>query len=390
MEIDQQDLLANIIKIQQSFIIAGFNLESFMQLVVDEIQNLTPATGVVIELVEHDEMVYRAASGTAAPYIGLRLKKENSLSGLCVELNKFLISEDTEADPRVNAEACRQIQARSILVSPLVYKNKAIGVLKIYYKDPQKFSENDIRIVALMASFVAAGIAHQIIYREKNDLISILSHELRTPLAAIQGSIALVLSGAVGEVAEEPRELLQVSSRNCERLLRLINNTLDMQKLDSGKMEFNFRQYNIKDVILEAIQLNLPFANRHQKTLTLETDTDVQVTIDLDKVIQVLINLMSNAIKFSTEKEIKIRYEIAKNFLVVEVINRGIPIAERDREKMFRQFSQLSTAKMTNERGSGLGLNISKEIIEHHNGRIGFESTSDGLVKFYFSLPLHE
>lgn len=387
MDITQSDFLKKIIEIQQSFITAGFNLESFMRLVVDEIQRLTPATGVVIELVENDEIVYRAASGTATPHIGLRLKKSESISGLCVNLNKFLISEDTQRDPRVNADACRRVQAGSLLVAPLVYKNKAVGVLKIIYKDPKKFTANDIQIVEFMASFIAAGISHQIIYQEKNDLISILSHELRTPLTAIQGSLSLVLSGIMGDLSEKNKNLLDISFHNCERLLRLINNTLDMQKIESGKMEFDFKEYNIKDIIQEAINFNLNFSSKFKKILTLENNADILVTIDKDKIIQVLTNLISNAVKFSTKNEIKINYKIIKDQVRVEIINHGPPIPEDARKKMFHRFSQLKTSTCS-ERGSGLGLSISKEIIENHQGTIDFESSNDGLIKFYFSIPI--
>lgn len=386
MDTFQSDFLTKIIKIQQSFITAGFDLETFMQLVVDEIQKLTPATGVVIELAESDEMVYRAASGTAAPHIGMRLKKSESLSGLCVNLNKFLISEDTQNDARVNAEACRKVQAGSILVAPLVYKSNAVGVLKIFYKDPKKFITSDIQIVELMASFIAAGISHQMIYQDKNDLISILSHELRTPITAIQGSLSLVLSGITGNISEKTKKMLEISFNNCERLIRLINNTLDMQKIESGKMEYNFKEYNIKDILHEAVNFNLNFADKFNKKIILESDLDVLVNMDKDKIIQVLTNLIGNAVKFSTKNEIKINYKIMDGQIRVEVINHGSPIPEDARKKMFRRFSQLKTSS-SSEPGSGLGLSISKEIIENHKGTIDFESADNGLITFYFSLP---
>lgn len=387
MDINQSSFLTKIIKIQQSFISAGFDLDSFMKLVVDEIQKVTPAKGVVIELAEDDEMVYRAASGTAASHLGLRLKKSESISGLCVIQNKFLISEDTEKDTRVNVEACRKVQARSILVAPLVYQNEAVGVLKIFYPEPKKFSTDDIQMVELMASFIAAGISHQIIYQTKNDLISILSHELRTPITAIQGSLSLVLSGATGEVTDSSKELLEISFKNCERLIRLINNTLDMQKIESGKMEYNFQSANLKDVIQEAINYNLNFAQKFKINIILENHQDITVKIDRDKIIQVLTNLISNAIKFSTQKEIKISYKQIKNNVRVTIMNYGNPIPENAREKMFRRFSQLKTST-SKERGSGLGLNISKEIIEKHHGTIDFKSDESGLTQFFFDLPL--
>lgn len=386
MDVNQSNFLTKVIKIQQSFIAAGFDLDTFMKLVVDEIQKLTPSKGVVIELAEGDEMVYRAASGTAAPHLGLRLKKSESISGLCVTQNKFLISEDTENDPRVNVEACRRVQARSILVAPLVYRGEAVGVLKIFYPEAKKFSTNDVQMVELMANFIAAGISHQMIYSTKNDLISILSHELRTPITAIQGSLSLILSGKTGTITDTSKKLLDISFKNCERLIRLINNTLDIQKIESGKMEYNFQPANIKDIIQEAINYNANFAEKFNITIKLENDQDITVKVDRDNIIQVLTNLLANAIKFSTQNEITVNYKRAKNTLRVEVTNHGMPIPPSAREKMFRRFSQLKTST-SKERGSGLGLSISKEIIEKHHGNIDFESDSTGFTTFFFELP---
>src|SRR5690348_7250750 len=110
--------LEQIIHVQSRLTEAEFNLNAFMQLVAEEMQTLTPATGAVVELVDNDEMVYRAATGTVASHVGLRLKIENSISGLCVRNNTILRSDDTEKDPRVNRDACRKVSARSLVVAP--------------------------------------------------------------------------------------------------------------------------------------------------------------------------------------------------------------------------------------------------------------------------------
>lgn len=159
--------LNQIIKIQSCLAQADFNLNEFMNLIVKEMQKLTPATGVVIELVEGHEMVYRAANGTVSSHVGLRLPMEKSISGLCIKTGEILSSKDTEKDDRVNKEACRRIGARSLVVAPLYHEGKAIGVLKILSHSPSAFNNEDTQTVQLMAGFIGSALAHQMLY-EKN------------------------------------------------------------------------------------------------------------------------------------------------------------------------------------------------------------------------------
>ncbi|WP_419419829.1 diguanylate cyclase domain-containing protein [Legionella sp. D16C41] len=163
--------LKQIIKIQSLLGQADFNLNAFMLLVVEQVQQLTGATGVVVELVEGDEMVYRAATGSIAGHLNLRLSIHNSISGLCIKKNKVLSSEDTEQDERVDIEACRKVQARSLVVAPLVYESKPIGVLKILSNKPYAFSANNIQTLQVMAGFIASGLAHQILYEANQQIL---------------------------------------------------------------------------------------------------------------------------------------------------------------------------------------------------------------------------
>jgi diguanylate cyclase (GGDEF)-like protein len=163
--------LNRVIEIQSRLVRADFNVDSFMQMVVEQMQTLTPATGVVVELIEDQEMVYRAATGTVANYVGLRLAAASSISGLCVRSNQVLRSDDTSSDPRVNAAACKKVGASSLVVAPLTYEGKAIGVLKITSIKPNTFSEDDVNTLQLMAGFIASGLAHQMLYDTNQKLL---------------------------------------------------------------------------------------------------------------------------------------------------------------------------------------------------------------------------
>lgn len=165
--LDEKERLNEVVAIQSLLAAADFDLENFMNSVVAEMQKLTPATGVVIELVEGEEMVYRATTGSVATYLGLRLPKAGSISGLCVKSNKVLYSEDTETDPRVNLEACRKISIRSLVVAPLFSRGKAVGVLKIVSNTPKAFGETDVKILQIMAGFLGTALMNQLIQEVK-------------------------------------------------------------------------------------------------------------------------------------------------------------------------------------------------------------------------------
>lgn len=162
--------LDKIFAVQAKLISQDFDLDEFMNLVVNETQILTKAIGVVLELAEGDFMVYRAASGTVQGFLGLKLPKQNSISGLCVESREILISDDTEVDSRVNLEACRRVKARSLVVAPLFHNGTAIGVLKILSDKPKAFNETDINILKLMAGFLGSALYRQMVSEFKSFL----------------------------------------------------------------------------------------------------------------------------------------------------------------------------------------------------------------------------
>ena len=153
--------LNEVISAQTYLAQAELELEGFMIIVVERMLLLTAATGSVVELVEGDEMVYRAASGTVRPFVGLRLKRHGSLSGLCVEQGQALHCQDTETDPRVDLPACRKVGVRSMIVTPLLNHGDVVGVLKILSNTPNAFSRNDFQTLQLMAGLIGAAISHQ-------------------------------------------------------------------------------------------------------------------------------------------------------------------------------------------------------------------------------------
>lgn len=166
--INETERLNKILAVQQKLLQGDLDLSAFMDLVVNEIQALTPANGVIIELASGNEMVYRAACGTAASFLDLRLPLDGSISGLCVKTGEILRSDDTENDPRVNLEACRKVCARSLIVAPLTSQGSTVGVLKIMSDKVNAFGDIDIQLLQLMAGFLGIELNNQIVREIRN------------------------------------------------------------------------------------------------------------------------------------------------------------------------------------------------------------------------------
>lgn len=224
----------------------------------------------------------------------------------------------------------------------------------------------------------------------KDEFVSIVSHELRTPLTSIQGSLSLLVAGAAGEMPDKAQHLLQIGKQNTERLVRLINDILDIAKIEAGKMDFKIETLDIALIIKEAIDTHQTFADKFHIKVNLEESSSILVNIDHDRLLQVVINLLSNAIKFSPQDEtvnVSIK-ENNKNMVMVAITNKGAGIPKEFQAHIFKKFSQANMQATRTQAGTGLGLSISKEIVERLNGNIGFTSEENKETTFFFELPV--
>jgi diguanylate cyclase (GGDEF)-like protein/PAS domain S-box-containing protein len=158
------DRMSRILAVQSRIVEADLDLDAFMQLVVDTLQEFTRARGAVVELVEGDEMVYRSASATIAEHVGLRLPRQGSFSGLCVERAEVLRCDDAEVDIRVNAEACRKVGVRSMICAPLFQEGRAVGVLKVMSSQANGFTEQDVHDLETMSTILGAALGKQLAF----------------------------------------------------------------------------------------------------------------------------------------------------------------------------------------------------------------------------------
>jgi len=224
----------------------------------------------------------------------------------------------------------------------------------------------------------------------KNNFVSTVSHELRTPLTAIRGSLKLLTAKVLGELPPQVQDLLQIAEQNSQRLLRLINDILDMQKIEAGQMHFVFKLQNIKPILQAAVQELSSYAVQHQVHFVLETElNDIQLVVDADRLMQVLANLLSNAAKFSPPgSDIKLTAAyLDEHWLRLAVSDKGPGISAEFQQRIFQPFSQSDASNQRSYGGTGLGLSISKAIAEQHGGRLSFDSKAGEGTVFYLDLP---
>lgn len=223
----------------------------------------------------------------------------------------------------------------------------------------------------------------------KDELVSTVSHELRTPVTAIGGALGLMAGGAAGEMPARAAGLIDIAHRNSERLVALVNDLLDMDKLQSGKASFQFAPTDLAALLAETAEQNQPFADRFGVSVVLETIDPLTVRLDVDRITQVMTNLISNACKFSPPgSTVRITLDRAGGEAVVRVADQGPGISPEFRSRLFSRFAQERDSHQHGQPGTGLGLAISKSIVEAHGGTIALDADVAIGATFEMRLPI--
>lgn len=224
----------------------------------------------------------------------------------------------------------------------------------------------------------------------KNEFVSTVSHELRTPVTSIRGSLGLLAGGVAGKIPKQAKQLIDIANSNSERLIRLINDILDIEKIESGKMRFVMQPTPLRGLLETALVENQGYAEKFQVRFRLPAEIpDVVVRADQDRVMQVMANLLSNAAKFSpTGGDIDISATAFSATVRISVTDRGAGIPAEFHDKIFGKFSQADASDSRKLGGTGLGLSIAKAIVEKHGCEIGFSTSPGAGTTFFFALPL--
>ncbi len=225
--------------------------------------------------------------------------------------------------------------------------------------------------------------------RMKNEFISTVSHELRTPLTSIRGALGLLIGGRAGALPKAASELASLAYRNSERLVHIINDILDIEKIESGKFSFHIRPFDVVGIIRQSLEENLGYGEKYGVRFVFKNAShEIHVLADSDRLLQVLANLLSNAAKFSPSgSEVWVAVQSGDGFVSFSVRDFGTGIPESFRPLIFEKFSQNEDPDGRHFEGTGLGLSITKKLVEAMQGTIGFETEVGKGTTFTVNLP---
>jgi PAS domain S-box-containing protein len=225
--------------------------------------------------------------------------------------------------------------------------------------------------------------------RLKDEFVATVSHELRTPIASIMGSLGLLAGGAAGELAVSARRMITIAHGNCQRLVRLVNDILDIEKLESGEVQFTVQPVELRALAQQAIDDNTGFANGYDVAVRLDpASIKVVVGADSDLILQVISNLLANAVKFSPSGgEVFVKVETLGTMGRLSVCDQGPGVPDDYKTRIFEKFIQIDAADDRKKGGTGLGLSIVKQIMRRLGGEVGLKSLPVRGCIFYFLLP---
>jgi signal transduction histidine kinase/CheY-like chemotaxis protein/ligand-binding sensor domain-containing protein len=391
--------------------------DRLIQLVGDQVRDLFHAPIAYVSLLDRATMMleFPYSYGEDAPPrpFGTGLTSQIIRSG-----QPLLINEDMDRNrARLGVEQIGR-QTASYLGVPIPSGGQTIGVISVQSTDQEgRFTEADQRLLSTIATAVGVAFHNARLFEEarqaraaaeeadaaKSSFLSTVSHELRTPLTSVLG-FAKIIRRRLDErlfplIPEDDRKVLQAKRQvienldvvvsEGERLTKLIDDVLDLAKIEAGKFSWNMSKVSVSEVIERAIAATASLFEAKKLNLVRAVDPELPtVTGDMDRLIQVVINLISNAVKFTDAGSITLSAHLHDAELVVGVTDSGIGIAPGDQQKVFEKFKQVGDTLTDKPKGTGLGLPICKEIVEYHGGRIWVESEPGRGSTFSFTLPI--
>ena len=372
--------------------------QATLEVIVNHVAKLAGAEASLIFLYDTDAGDYVAEAGMGVPAERAREYRFGNGVGLHGQsVRSALPVRSAGVAETVGVEDfLTELQAASVLVVPLLTNENVMGTITAIRRDGKAFSGDDQETLTMFASQAAIAVTNAILYertkeldRMKSEFVAVVSHEVRTPLTSIKGSLELLGDERFHVLPPPQKELLSICQANAERLINLINDILDFSKLESSKLSLQFETVDLGRLVPEAVDhiRNLAAMKGVGIDVHVEGSAGV-IEADPMRIAQVITNLLGNAIKFSPENgKIEIWARGDDLEATVDVRDFGKGIAPRDLSRLFQRFAQLDSSTTRKAGGTGLGLVISKGIVEQHGGKIWVESTLEKGSTFSFSLP---
>jgi len=351
----------------------------------------------LVSLVDRDRQWFKSHHGLDAR----ETPRELAFCAHAILDDHAFVVEDTLKDERFhdNPLVTSGPNVKFYAGAPLILRgNIRVGTLCVIDDHARPFSEMQRRALEALARQVVSQLELRLqlqaltrLDRTKDEFISMVNHELRTPLTSINGSLSLIRNQVTGEIPPQAMQLIDVAYRNGERLLNIVNDILDVSKLEAGKMEMEMAPFEVLPFLQKAIELNRPYCDAYGCKLELrplDSSSPAQVKGDENRLLQVMNNLISNAAKFTHASDTVEIHVLQKDDQVqVGVTDHGPGIPQDKLKDLFTKFKQLSKDSNAKAPGTGLGLSICKLIVEQHGGNIGCESVPGKHTTFQFTLP---